>query len=284
MNRVERVLTFFTAPKPFTGHIAVIQRNAMRSWAKLPGCEILVFGEEEGVNEMAAELGASHLPEVARSPHGTPLVGDMFSQARTAGQHPILCFVNADVIFTSALLDAVRRVEERRFLLAGQRWDLDIREELGFEGDWEPALLRRVRADGRLHPPAGSDYFAYPRDVDWQMPPFAVGRVGWDNWTLRRARQLSLDVIDATRIVKAIHQDHAPTVAQQPEASLQEPPEAARNLSLLDGQFATLDHATHVLTRRWVLPAIRPRRLAGGNVRSYLASFPQRVFRGLRSR
>ena len=59
-----------------------------------------------------------------------------------------------------------------------------------------------------LHPPAGSDYFAYPRDVDWQMPPFAVGRIVWDNWTLRRARQLSLQVIDATRVVPAIHQNH----------------------------------------------------------------------------
>ena len=273
------MLTFFTAPKPFTGHIAVIQRNALRSWAQLPGCDIIVFGEEEGLEATSAELGATHIPDVARSPQGTPLVGDMFARARTTGSHPVLCFVNADVIFTSSLLDAVRRVEQRRFLLVGQRWDLDVQEELRFDADWEAALLRRVHAQGRRHPPAGSDYFAYPRDVDWQMPPFTVGRVGWDNWTLGRARQLSLDVIDATRVVDAIHQDHAYLPAQLPEASLDGTLEAGANLGLLDGRFATLYHARHVLTRRWLLPALEPRRLAGRVVSSHFAGLIRWAFR-----
>jgi len=271
------VLTIFTAPKPLTGQLAVIQRNAMRSWARLPGCELVAFGDEEGVAAIAAELGATHVPDVALSPQGTPLVGDMFARARRIGHHPVLCFVNADVIFTSSLVTAVERVAHRRFLLVGQRWDLDVDEELEFDGDWEAGLLRRVRAAGSLHPPAGSDYFAYPRDVEWQMPPFAVGRVGWDNWTLRRARQLSLEVIDATRVVQAIHQNHARTAIHERQT-----PEATRNLDLLDGQFATLDHSTHVLTRRWLLPAIRTRRLAGGNLRSYIVGSLRRVFRRLR--
>src|SRR5438132_305881 len=62
-----RMLSFFTAPKPFTGHTAVIQRNALRSWALLPGAELILFGEEEGIDAAAAELGASHLANVARS-------------------------------------------------------------------------------------------------------------------------------------------------------------------------------------------------------------------------
>src|SRR5262245_38321852 len=151
------MLTFFTAPKPFAGHIAVIQRNAMRSWARLPGSEIVVFGEEEGIEDIVSELGAIHVRDVARTPQGTPLVGDMFARAETTGSHPVLCFVNADLIFTSSLLASVRRVEHRRFLLVGQRWDVDIGEELAFDGDWERALLERVRAEGTLHPPAGSD-------------------------------------------------------------------------------------------------------------------------------
>jgi hypothetical protein len=277
------VLTFFTAPKPFVGQIALIQRNALRSWARLPECEILVFGEEEGIGGLAAELGVTHLPDVARSPLGTPLVSDMFAQARASARHPILCFVNADVILTSSLPAAVRRVEDRRFLLAGQRWDLDLREELDFAGDWEADLLRRVGERGSLHPPAGSDYFVYPRDVDWQMPPFAVGRVGWDNWTLHRARRLSLDVIDATRVVTAIHQDHDYTQAQHPaHEGLPLTPEAAENVRLVDGRVATLNHATRVMTERWILPALEPRRLAGRAVGSPLAGRVRRRVQALR--
>jgi hypothetical protein len=278
------VLTFFTAPKPFTGQIAVIQRNALRSWARLPGCELLVFGEEDGIAEITAELGATHIPEVALSPQGTPLISDMFTRAATLASYSILCFVNADIIFTSGLLAAIRRVEERRFLLVGQRWDIDIDDELDFDGNWDVDLLKRVRANGVLHPRAGSDYFAYPRDVDWQMPPFAIGRVGWDNWTLRRARELSLDVIDGTRVVAAIHQNHEYTVAQRPPDGALQAPEAVENLRLLNGQLATLYHARHVLTRRWLLPAIEPKRLAGRALSSHVVGLLRYAFRWLKSR
>jgi hypothetical protein len=265
------VLTFFAAPKPFLGEFAVIQRNALRSWATLPGCEIIVFGDEEGLAHAADEVGARHLAEVARTSQGTPLVSDMFEQARIEATRPFLCFVNADVILTSTLLDAVHRVEARRFLLAGQRWDLQVREELRFDDGWEEALRLRARREGRLHPPAGSDFFAFPRDVNWQMPPFAIGRPGWDNWTLRRARQLSLVVIDATHVVLAVHQDHPYAPAQTLEA--------AANLELLGGPAATLDHATRVLTKRWLLPALEPRRLSRRAIGSPLAGRLRRVLR-----
>jgi hypothetical protein len=276
------VLTFFTAPKPFVGHVGVIQRNALRSWAAMPGSEILVFGVDEGSAEIAAELGAVHVPNVASSPQGTPLVGDMFTQARALARNDVLCFINADVIVTSRLPAAVRRVEGRRFLLVGRRWDLDIREELEFRGDWEAELERRVRADGRLHPPAGSDYFAYPRDVDWQMPAFAIGRVGWDNWALHRARELSLDVIDASAVVDAIHQDHDYLPAQRPEGDLHDAPEAAENLRLLAGRIATLNHTTHVLTDRWLLPALQPSKLIGRAISTRFVSGLRRRLRAVK--
>ena len=49
-------LTLFTSPKPFTNpHIAVIQRNAIRSWLNLGAeVEVLLLGEEEGLAEDGA--------------------------------------------------------------------------------------------------------------------------------------------------------------------------------------------------------------------------------------
>ena len=77
-------LTIFTAPKPFTNpHIAVIQRNAIRSWLSLgPQVEVFLMGEEDGLSEFAAECGIKHLPDVKRSAAGTPLVSSMFAMAR----------------------------------------------------------------------------------------------------------------------------------------------------------------------------------------------------------
>ena len=130
--RSPRMLTLFTIPKPFRGHIAVIQRNAIRSWTLLrPACEIILFGHEEGTAEVAAEFGLRHVPEVARNEYGTPLVSDLFAQAQRLATCERLGYVNADIILLSDFLRAVQRIPFRRFLMIGRRWDLDLDQPRG---------------------------------------------------------------------------------------------------------------------------------------------------------
>lgn len=52
------MLTLFSPPKSFRGHFAIIQINAIRSWLRLkPACEIILLGNEEGVEETASQFG-----------------------------------------------------------------------------------------------------------------------------------------------------------------------------------------------------------------------------------
>ena len=42
------MITLFTLPKPFVGHIGMIQRNAIQSWTRLhPDIDILMFGSSK---------------------------------------------------------------------------------------------------------------------------------------------------------------------------------------------------------------------------------------------
>jgi hypothetical protein len=125
------VLTIFCLPKAFQGRNAALQRNALASWVRLdPRPEILVFGNDEGVAEAAAKIGARHVPEVTRNEYGTPLVNSIFEQAQRLAASDLVCYVNADIVLLSDFLPAVARVAraKRRFLLCGQRWDLDMPE------------------------------------------------------------------------------------------------------------------------------------------------------------
>lgn len=83
--------TFFAMPKAFRGHVGMIQRNAIGSWLRLtPRPEVILFGDDDGVAEYAAEHGVTHEPLVSRNEHGTPLMDDMFRRAttgRTRGAH-----------------------------------------------------------------------------------------------------------------------------------------------------------------------------------------------------
>src|SRR5437868_3788704 len=127
------MITIFTTPKAYEGHIGIIQRNALQSWTRLrPRPEIFLFGDEEGTRQAAADSGTQFVPDVARSASGTPLISDMFALAEQRAQTGLLCFVNADIVLMSDFMRAVRRFEDwqRKFLIVGRRWDIDVKEPI----------------------------------------------------------------------------------------------------------------------------------------------------------
>ena len=210
-------ITIFSAPKPFTNpHIALIQRNAIQSWihlaqdAQADNVQVILVGQESGLAEAAQEFGVTHLPDVRRNAQGTPLVSSIFDLARQGGQSQLMCYLNADMLLTPDFLQHCRQVGEQteRFLLIGQRWDLDVTQPMDFSAGWEERLRDEVHQRGRLHKPAGSDYFVFPRSIFTGIPDFSIGRAGWDNWMIYHARQQGWQVIDGTPSIFVVHQSH----------------------------------------------------------------------------
>ncbi len=285
-------LTLFAVPKPFRGHIAVIQRNAIRSWTLLrPACEVLLFGSEEGTAEVAAEFGVRHVPDVARNDFGTPLVNDLFAQAQRLATHDLLCYVNADILLMSDFLAAVRRIPFRRFLMVGRRWDVDLAEPWDFRPpDWERRLREHVHRHGNLHPPAGIDYFVFTSGLWGDIPPFAIGRTIWDNWLIYGARARGVAVVDATQVVMAVHQNHDYAHIPDGVEGARKGPEAQRNRALAGdhGPIFTLTDATWLLTPRWLVPALtrkhrlwQSERLVGLGFRAHREGQPRQAARYL---
>lgn len=205
------LITFFSAPKPFTNpHIAMIQRNAIKSWTLLPDVEVVLLGEETGLAEAAKELGVKHLPNVARNANGTPLISSMFKLARENSNSDLLCIINADMILMPDFVEAARRSRLQRdeFVLLSQRWDYDITSALDFSAGWESQLKESVRKQNQLHRPAGSDFFLFPLSSYIDIPDFIIGRAGWDNWMIYKARKENWPVIDCTPSVMIVHQNH----------------------------------------------------------------------------
>ena len=143
---------------------------------------------------------------------GTPLVSSIFALARQASDSPFLAYVNGDILL---LPDLVAGYLPDR--CPGQRSISADRPALGPGCDstcwtFRPAGRTRLRADvqmrGQLHRPAGSDYFVFPRSAFLEMPDFAIGRAGWDNWMIYHARQQGWPVIDGTPSVMIVHQNH----------------------------------------------------------------------------
>jgi hypothetical protein len=205
------LITIFSAPKSFTNlHIAAIQRNAIASWTKLPDVEVILLGDEPGLAEVAHDLGVKHISEIPRSPSGAPLMDAMFRLAREASPTPLYAIVNADIILFADLVGAAKKVSAQmeKFVILGQRWDLNVTAPLDFSTGWQGQLRNTLHATGFLHRPAGSDYFLFPTSCYTNIPGFTIGRAGWDNWMIYHARKTGFPVIDATQDVMIIHQNH----------------------------------------------------------------------------
>ncbi len=246
-------LTLFTAPKPFDRpHIALIQRNAIRSWLALgPEVAVLLLGDEPGIAEAAQEMGVRHIPQVACNDRGTPLIPSLFAVAHEASPTPYLCYLNGDIVLLPDFLPALKAVAAQVdgcFLAVGQRWDLDVREPLDFGPGWDARLRERVAREGRLHSRHGIDFFAFPQGCFRDIPPLVVGRSGWDNWMIYHARSQGWPVVDLTPSVLVVHQNHdyAHLPGGQPHYRQEE---SERNVALAGGpaRMYTLWEASHEL-------------------------------------
>lgn len=254
--------SLFTIPKPFVGHIGKIQRNAISSWVTSnPQGEVIIFGDETGSAEVAQSLGIRHIPLVEVNKFGTPLLSDVFVAAARESAGDLLCYVNTDILLLPNFFEASARMKSSRFLGIGQRWDLNIDRSIDFsDRSWAAWLSQLAHTRGRIHPPGGSDFFLYPRGLFDGLPPFAVGRPGWDNWLIYHARSGGVPVVDMTRVVTVVHQNHdyAHIQASASGGLDYEGEEAEQNRALLGGLEKTfvLHDATRVLTPRGLVPAV----------------------------
>jgi hypothetical protein len=250
------MITIFAMPKAFRGHTDIIQRNAIESWMRLSiKPEIILLGTDEGTAEVARKFGLRHVPEVARNAEGTPLVNDLFAQGQRYAANTLLCYVNADIILVDDFSAAVEKIGRLHLplLMVGQRTDLDITRPIDFSNsDWERRLREDAHASGILRTPTLIDYFAFSKGLYADLLPLALGRGGWDNWLIWRARSRKAAVIDVSSAVLAIHQNH--DYSHHPDGSkgVWSGAEAQRNRELIGWWFHkhTIEDASHRLTPR----------------------------------
>jgi hypothetical protein len=254
------LITLFSAPKPFTDpHIAMIQRNAVKSWTLLPDVEVILLGEETGLAEAARELDVKHIPHVTCNTNGTPLISSMFQHARENSNSDLLCIINADVILMPDFVDNAKQALTLKdnFVLLSQRWDYDIASPLDFAEGWQSRLRESVRKQNQLHRPAGSDFFLFPKTCYVDIPNFTIGRAGWDNWMIYKARKENWAVIDCTLSVMIVHQNH--DYSHLPDGKPHyEHPETNENIRLAGRQanirYTVLDSTHQLADGRLIRP------------------------------
>lgn len=278
------MLTFFTTAKPFRGHIATIQRNALKSWKLLdPDVEIIVFGDDAGSAEVCTQLALQHEPRVEKTRFGANRLDSMFSKAQEISRHALMCYANCDILLTQEFLRAVEQVAHwrQRFLGVGKRWDTDVTEEIDFSRpSWAEELLAHARGTGYQRFYYNVDYFVFPRGLYTGIAPLGVGRLAWDTYLVWKARELGAEVVDLSDSVTAVHQNHDYAHYTGGMEAIWTGEEAQENIQLAGGRgnLRTIEDARYRLSgcgfRRnrlyWLAPGKRKWRKGRQAARAWL--------------
>lgn len=207
-------VTVFSLPKPFTDpSIRRIQANAIRSWQAIDAkVEVLLLGNEQGIEAFASEIGAKHCGEIESNAHGTPLVSSAFEQANRLATGEYLLYCNADVILSGDIVGLAEKLGQQwpsGFLAIGQRNEVYFGDEL----DWSNRQSVNQTLDEAYHRSHKAarvckEYFLFRRGQFSTLPAFAVGRGNWDNWMVSHSRRTGIPVVDVGPRVRALHQAH----------------------------------------------------------------------------
>ena len=207
------MLTIFATPKAFKGRFDRIQRNAITSWCRLrPRPEVILFGDDPGTAELAAELGLRHEPEVRRNAYNTPLVSDIFIRAQEVASNDLMAYVNSDIILMDDFMKGVTSVADQLdgqpFLGVGRKTNFEIDRLIDFDDPaWQDQLRAEARAEGR-EVTFDSDFFVFRRGFWPTMPEFAIGRCYWSSWFMYDARRRGVAMVDMTPSVLSIESKH----------------------------------------------------------------------------
>jgi hypothetical protein len=256
---VNTTLTIFACPKSFNDqHTIISQNNAIKSWRQLgENIEIILMGDDDGIKEKAEENDCLHIGNIKNNSYGTPLLNDIFEKAEKAASSSFMCYINADIIlmpsFFPSIESAIKQLESNPFLLVGRRFTQNIAEMIDFsDSSW---YLTIIKETDDLDPYTATDYFIFPKG-SIKMPPFAIGRPAWDNWTLWDARQRGAMLIDATHDIKVIHQKHDYQHVKKGINNTWEGPEAMENRRIAGGYncMCNILDSTHLLRNGKVVP------------------------------
>jgi len=258
-GRSHFMITFLASPKPFTGLACTHQYQAIRSWLSLHAqVEVILYGDGEGSEIAARELGVCRIPDIETNEYGTPLFNNIVAHAAEYARHDLQVYLNCDILLTPEFFIALRQITHLQFLMVGSRLNLPTGYDINiFAPHWRNELLELARQQVLvLQYPVGSDYFAFRRGMWEGLPPVAIGRAGYDNALLAFCLSRDIPIIDATLSALALHREHEYGHVSGGIDQVWKGIEAQRNRAAVGAKYAlpTLEDAQWLLYRNCLLP------------------------------
>ncbi len=227
-------------------------RNSVESWKKaiLPHGNIILFDDLKGrIKGLSNIDDITVIEELKKNRWNIPTLDYMFHQAKEAyPRTQYICYVNGDIILPDDFYDRIAPLFELKteFMLGASPFDIPCPFFINYsDKDWYTKVISQH--GGYWRGDVAIDLFLFTRNALRRIPPFAVGRSAYDNYLIGHGKEVTGTLINGTRGIGAIHQDHdyRPFKNFYHVVSL---PEAEKNKKIAGGYCrCSLKMATHVL-------------------------------------
>jgi hypothetical protein len=209
------MLTLLTTMKPFEGLASEIQLRSLANWRVLfPESQIVVFGKTEGAENVCKSVSADYVPEIESTESGVPFFGAIARWVKQYARYDLCVYLNGDILLGQDFKkishvegdNLIAACKDGTYLFVGQRIDLD-NIYINERGKTD-RLFSELEARGKVHPPAGMDYFIFRKGMFFDIGPLIVGRGGYDSALVTYCLRRKIPVIDASPAFLVYHQWH----------------------------------------------------------------------------
>ena len=210
-------MLFITAFKSFkNNNDGASQRSALYTWAA-NGARIVAPNNESDIKENCQRFPSVKLLPGIRTArdfhfqHNSPVLKDLLLRGLDEYQDEWVVLINSDVLlprdFYLTLKDVGRRYRDNAFI-AVTRYDIDLFYEVDTHQKHDAVFTEEATI---YNEHCSSDVFISRREnflkMAKDMPPFILGRYGWDNW-IHYYVYVNFYALNGTRVFKTLHCRH----------------------------------------------------------------------------
>lgn len=208
-------ISFFTCPKKFEGHIGIIQENAINSWLNLTsGQEVILLGFNDEIENFKDDKVKRY--QLIDNFNTKPLISDIFNAGQMLSKNDVCCYINSDIILPdNNILKATKYIKQKinndKFLIVGERTSINLysKDKIDYTNEKDiENLQEKVKNEGISNGIWAIDYFIFPKGMYLCIPDFFIGSPAFDNWLIWYAKENKIPIINASRYITAIHQNH----------------------------------------------------------------------------
>ncbi len=211
------MLSIFTCPKEFKNHLGLIQTNAINSWLEIikPQPEVILLGFDYGVENFAQINNLKYYKDLDNC-NSKPLISSIFKQGQLLSNNNICCYINSDILLLdNEIMNVINTVkdinEQGNFLIIGERTSINLFKQINYDyPECIEMVQKQVKEEGVSNGIWAIDYFIFPKGMykDKDIPDFVIGSPAFDNWLVWYAKENKIPIINASKCIKAIHQNH----------------------------------------------------------------------------